>query len=351
MKKKTLKAVDFFCSGGGMTNGLKQGGIDVIAGIDNDASCRDTYVTNNPGSQFIHADVFKLTTKQLQKQLALKKNDDDLVLIGCSPCQYWSIIRTDKTRAKKSRNLLMEFERFVNYFTPGYVLVENVPGILNKKDRSGLDAFIKNLEKRGYKVHFQIVNMNDYGVPQSRRRFSLLATRLHSKAIFPEPDKKNRPTVKDAIGERNGFAKIKPGTRDLTPFNHSTANISERNMLRLRKTPKNGGSWLDWADDEQLKRLKYRGNGFVDNYGRMTWEKAAPTITTKFTSISNGRFAHPEENRGMSIREGATLQTFPKSYVFPSERLAVSARIIGNAVPPAFARRLAETIIKAHTDR
>lgn len=349
MKKSRIKAVDFFCSGGGMTNGMRQAGINVVAGIDNDESCKETYETNNPGSQFILADVFKLTAVELEKRLSLKKNDDDLVLIGCSPCQYWSIIQTDKTRSKKSKNLLMEFERFVNHFVPGYVLVENVPGILNKKDRSGLSRFIKNLEKKEYKVHFGIVNMNEYGVPQSRRRFSLLATRLHSEPIFPIPDKKHRPTVRDTIGEQNGFAKVKPGNRDMTRFNHTTANISEKNVLRLRKTPKNGGSWLDWADDAELKRLKYRGNGFVDNYGRMTWDKPAPTITTKFTSISNGRFAHPEENRGMSIREGATLQTFPKNYIFPDQKLSVSARIIGNAVPPLFARKLAEEIIKVHT--
>jgi len=334
-----------------MTAGMRKAGINVVAGIDNDDSCRETYEKNNPGSEFLHADVFKLTAKKLKKFLSLKKNDDDLVLIGCSPCQYWSIIQTDKTRSKKSKNLLMEFERFVNYFTPGYVLVENVPGILNKKDRSGLAAFISKLEGQGYVVHFEIVNMNHYGVPQSRRRFSLLATRLHDEPIFPKPDPKRRPTVRDTLGEKNGFAKVGPGNRDNTRFNHSTAHIGERNLRRLKKTPKNGGSWLDWGGDKELQRLHYRGSGFVDNYGRMTWDKPAPTITTKFHSVSNGRFAHPEENRGISIREGATLQTFPKSYAFPDARLKVSARIIGNAVPPLFARRLGETIIKAHTGR
>lgn len=332
-----------------MTCGLVQGGIDVVAGIDNDPACEETYVKNNPNSKFILADVFDLKEADLARQLSLKKKDDNLVLIGCSPCQYWSIIQTDKTKSQKSKNLLMEFKRFVDYLQPGYVLVENVPGILSKKEKSGLDVFVADLERNGYTVHYNIVNMSDYGVPQSRRRFSLLATRLHNHPIFPVKNTGACPTVRSAIGK--GFKKIPAGYRDNTPFHHSTANLTGRNIERLKKTPKNGGSWLDWAGDEQLKRLKYRGNGFVDNYGRMTWEKAAPTITTKFISISNGRFAHPEENRGISIREGATLQTFPKSYIFPNERLAISARIIGNAVPPAFARRLAETIIKAHTSR
>jgi len=349
MMKQKIKAVDFFCSGGGMTCGLVQGGINVIAGIDNDPACKETYVKNNPNSKFILADVFDLKEAELARQLSLKKKDDDLVLIGCSPCQYWSIIQTDKTKSQKSKNLLMEFKRFVDYLQPGYVLVENVPGILGKKDKSGLDTFVADLEKKGYKVHYEIVNMSDYGVPQSRRRFSLLATRLHDRKVFPVKDTGTRPTVRGAIGK--GFKKIPAGHRDSTTFHHSTANLSEKNLQRLEKTTKNGGSWLDWANDKKLKRKKYHGREFVDNYGRLSWDKPAPTITTKFVSISNGRFAHPEENRGLSIREGATLQTFPTDYIFPGSSLGISAKIIGNAVPPHFARRLAETIVKAHSDR
>lgn len=331
-----------------MTCGLIQSGIDVIAGVDNDPLCKETYEKNNPGSKFILADVFDLKVQDLEKQLGLKRKDDDLVLIGCSPCQYWSIIQTDKTRSEKSKNLLIEFKRFVDYFQPGYVLVENVPGILNKKEKSGLDTFIKNLKDMNYQVHFDVVNMNDYGVPQARRRFSLLATRLHKSPVYPVPNKGPRLTVKDVLGTENGFPKIKAGVVDETNFNHSTARLTRKNYLRLKKTKKNGGSWSDWAGDKDLKRTSYTGKGFPDNYGRMTWEKPAPTITTKFTSISNGRFAHPEENRGISIREGATLQTFPKRYRFYGKTLATRTRIIGNAVPPAFAKKLGETIVKAH---
>jgi DNA (cytosine-5)-methyltransferase 1 len=345
---KTLKAVDFFCSGGGMTYGLSQAGVKVLGGIDIDIACKETYEINNPSSRFILADAFELKEKELQNILGLKENDDNLILVGCSPCQYWSIIRTDKTKSSKSKNLLLEFKRFVDYFRPGYVLVENVPGILTHKKTSGLECFVTSLENNGYKVHYDIVNMNDYGIPQSRRRFSLLATRLQDKPIFPVADKKCKPTVREFLGITKGFIKINHGHRDSTEFNHSTARLIDKNVKRLKKTPHNGGSWLDWANDKELKRLHYQGNGFVDNYGRISWDKPAPTITTKFISISNGRFAHPEEDRGLSIREGATLQTFPKDYKFPAKSLNVSAKIIGNAVPPLFAKGLAETIIKAH---
>lgn len=347
-KNKTLKAVDFFCSGGGMTYGLRQAGIRVLGGIDIDVACKETYEKNNPCSQFILADAFELKEKNLQTILGLKKNDDNLILVGCSPCQYWSIIRTDKTKSSKSKNLLLEFKRFVDYFHPGYVLVENVPGILTHKNTSGLECFVVALENNGYKVQYDIVNMSDYGIPQSRRRFSLLATRLHEEPIFPVANKNYKPTVREFLGVNQGFIKIKHGYRDSTEFNHSTARLSDKNEKRLKKTPHNGGSWLDWANDKDLKRLHYRGNGFIDNYGRISWDKPAPTITTKFIRISNGRFAHPEEDRGLSIREGATLQTFPKDYIFPAKSLNVSAKIIGNAVPPLFAKGLAETIIKAH---
>jgi DNA (cytosine-5)-methyltransferase 1 len=346
-QKKKIKAVDFFCSGGGMTCGLTQAGIDVVAGIDFDISCKETYENNNPGSKFIHANVFNLKEQDLEKDLKLKRNDNNLILIGCSPCQFWSIIRTDKTKSAKSKNLLIEFQRFVEYFNPGYVLVENVPGILGKKDKSGLDKFVAKLEEKGYKVHYEIVNMADFGVPQSRRRFSLIATRVNKEKIALTRKVKNKRTLKDVLGEQNGFPKVNSGHKDETSFSHTVAGLTRTNLERLMKTPKNGGSWLDWASDKNLKRKSYRGQGFKDNYGRMSWDKPSPTITTKFFSISNGRFAHPEENRAISIREGATLQTFPKNYVFYATSIANQARMIGNAVPPLFAKELGKTILSA----
>lgn len=349
-KKSSLKAVDFFCSGGGMTNGLMQAGINVIAGIDNDPMCKDTYEKNNPGAQFIEADVFELKEAVLAKQIGIKKHDDDLILIGCSPCQFWSIIQTDKKKSEKSKNLLIEFQRFVEYFNPGYVLVENVPGILARAKESGLQKFVEDLESSGYVVHYEVVNMNHHNVPQARRRFSLIATRLHDTVIKIEPEKK-RLTLKDVIGEENGFKKISAGNHDPSAFQHSTAKLSEINLKRLKKTKKNGGSWLDWAEDSELKRKSYRGKEFKDNYGRMTWEKASPTITTKFISISNGRFAHPDENRGISVREGASIQTFPKNYRFYTPSNTSAAKIIGNAVPPNFAKKLGKSILEAHGKR
>lgn len=347
MPKKVIKAVDFFCSGGGMSYGMKQAGIKVIAGIDYDADCKATYEANNKGSKFIHADVFKLKEHDLEKQLSLKRNDDNLLLIGCSPCQFWSIIRTDKRKSEQSKDLLGEFKRFVKYFNPGFVVVENVPGIMGRKEESGLTDFVKELEKQDYKVHYEVVNMNDFGVPQSRKRFSLVASRVSSKTIFPSPSRKANPTVRDFIGVKNGFAKVNAGHKDETKFQHIVSKLSDKNLERLIGTPANGGNAMWWRADKKLGREKYTGDGFKDSYSRMSWDKPAPTITTKFFSVSNGRFAHPEEHRAISIREGATLQTFPKNYYFISNSVNGIARMIGNAVPPEYARRIGKAIVKS----
>lgn len=347
MAKKKIKAVDFFCSGGGMTKGMSKAGIKVIAGIDFDPECKATYEANNKGSKFILADVFQLKESELERDLSLKKNDDNLLLIGCSPCQFWSMIRTDKRKSEQSKDLLREFSRFVKYFNPGYVVVENVPGIERRKDESGLTAFVADLEKREYKVKYKVVNLNEYGVPQTRKRFTLVATRVNDDFVFPSQTKKENPTVKDFLGERNGFPKVNAGHKDETKFQHTVSNLSEKNLQRLKGTVTNGGNALWWRTDKKLGREKYTGDGFKDSYGRMWWDKPAPTITTKFFSISNGRFAHPEEHRGLSIREGATLQTFPKNYFFISPSIHGAAKMIGNAVPPEYAKRIGKAIINS----
>lgn len=336
-----------------MSYGLRQAGIEVLAGIDIDPECRATYEANINGAKFILADIAKLKVDDLAKEIEIKKNDDNLIMVGCSPCQYWTIIRTNKNKSQKSKNLLHEFHRFVKFYNPGYVVVENVPGILNKRKESGLDRFVHELEQDGYTVHFQVVNLNEYGVPETRKRFSLIANRVTQETIFPIPGS-SQPTVKNFIGVNNGFPKISAGHKDETKFMHSTAGLSEKNIARLKLTPKNGGSRKAWSDTSlQLNAYKKKnGNvSFSDTYGRMSWDKPAPTITTKFYSISNGRFAHPSEDRPLSLREGATLQTFPISYEFIGTSFSSIARMIGNAVPPIYAKKIGLAIRKSHVSK
>ena len=347
MKNNQLKAVDFFCGGGGMSYGLQEAGIRILAGIDYEISCKETYEANIKGGKFIHANIFELTEKELEESLNLSQKDNNLVLIGCSPCQYWSVIRTSKEKSEKSKSLLSEFQRFVEYFVPGYVVVENVPGIFSRQKESGLDVFIKKLESLGYTVHFDIHNTKYYGVPQSRKRFTLIANRVTEDKLEPLKVKEQILTVRDVLGEKNGFPRIAAGHQDKSDYIHSCAGLSDINMQRLRLVPKDGGNRLAFADrpDLQLKCFIGKNNSFKDTFGRLWWDQPSPTITTKFFSVSNGRFVHPEEDRALSLREGATLQSFPKNYVFKAKGRDTIARLIGNAVPPKYAERIGIAIV------
>lgn len=341
-KKTELKAVDFFCGGGGMSYGMLQAGINVIAGIDYEPKCKETYEQNITGAKFIEADVFKLEVSDLEKELSLKRNDDSLILIGCSPCQFWSIINTERTKSAKSKSLLKEFAKFVKYFNPGYVVVENVPGVLRKKEESGLHEFIEWLEANGYTVHFEVHNVSDFGVPQNRKRFTLIANRLTDIEIQPIKAEGRKRTVRDVLGLENGFPVIEHGTKDTSDFLHTVMRLGELNQERLTHVEKDGGDRSGFAGFEhlQLECFKGRDNSFKDTFGRLWWDRPSPTITTKFYNISNGRFVHPEEDRALSLREGAVLQSFPIKYKFIGTGLDSIARIIGNAVPPQYAKSI-----------
>lgn len=347
MQNNLLKAVDFFCGGGGMSYGLQKAGIQILAGIDYEISCKETYETNIKNAKFIHANVFELSEKNLERTLNLSQNDDDLILIGCSPCQYWSIIQTSKQKSKQSKSLLSEFQRFVEYFVPGYVVVENVPGVFSRREESGLDVFIEKLESLGYVVHFGVHNTKNYGVPQSRKRFTLVANRVTKDKLEPIASNEKILTVRDVLGERNGFPRIPAGHQDQSEYMHSSAGLSEINRQRLKLIPKDGGNRLAFAShpDLQLKCFIGKDDSFKDTFGRLWWDQPSPTITTKFFSISNGRFVHPEEDRALSLREGATLQSFPKTYIFKASSRDKIARLIGNAVPPKYAERIGKAIV------
>ncbi len=344
-RNKQFRAVDFFSGAGGLTYGLRVAGIDVLAGIDNDESCKMTYEVNNSGSKYLCKDISKYNPAELAKEIGVLRNDDNLIFAGCAPCQYWSIINTTRERSRKGKDLILDFQRFIDYFLPGYIIVENVPGVSSQLD-SPMGRFIWELESLGYHVAHEVTDMSAYGIPQSRRRFTLLASRL-TEMTLPKK-RQTKKSVRDSIGVHNGFMKIGAGTKDRSPFLHTVSGLSEKNIKRLKLTPRDGGNRTKWQAIEDLGLDCYRnkGNIFHDTYGRMWWDKPAPTITTKFFSISNGRFAHPEENRAISLREGATLQTFPKKYKFHGSSIQSIAKMIGNAVPPRFATILGRHILK-----
>lgn len=348
-KKKRLRAVDFFCGAGGMSCGFSKGGIDVLAGIDVEKQFEQTYLANHPSSKFINRDITQYSPSELQEEVNITKFDEDLIFIGCSPCQYWSKINNIRHKSAYSNNLIYDFQRFIKFFMPGYVVVENVPGIIKEKNNHVLLGFLDFLVFHGYKYEYRIVRTDHYGVPQRRNRFVLIASRVKKEIQFPEPEERKDLTVYNFIGEHNGFAKILDGHNDTTGFLHSTAQLSTLNKRRILKTPKDGGNRLSWADDPELQIPAYKGRPdyYRSIYGRLYWHKPATTITTRFIATSCGRFTHPEEDRGLSLREGATLQTFPKDYKFIGGLVSV-AKQIGNAVPPEMARRIAASIKNNH---
>jgi DNA (cytosine-5)-methyltransferase 1 len=344
---RKLKAVDFFCGAGGMSCGFTEAGIKVLAGIDIEKRFEATYTINHPKSKFINRDIIQYTPEELQNDIGIEKHDDSLIFIGCSPCQYWSKINNIRHNSVFSNNLLYDFQRFVKYFKPGYVVVENVPGIIKQKNNHLLLSFLDFLLFNGYKYEYRIVRTDDYGVPQKRSRFLLIATRIENKKVsFPEPEKRYDLTVHNFIGQHNGFPRIPDGFIDSSDFMHSTAALTSVNKQRIISTPKDGGTRMAWKDNPKLQLAAYKNKDhyYRSIYGRLYWHQPASTITTRFISTSCGRFSHPEENRGLSLREGATLQTFPKSYKFIGGLVSV-AKQIGNAVPPELARRIASSII------
>jgi len=346
-----LHAVDFFCGAGGMTEGLKQAGIHVCAGVDIDKNVRATYEANHGTNLFHEKDVRRCSGHDVRTWLPEGTDADDLVLIGCSPCQFWSRMPSPKARSLEGSQLLHEFARIVAETLPGYVVIENVPGLMKAGRKTVLQPFVARLKELGYgAVDHGKVNSAWFGVPQLRPRLVLVASRHHDTITLPPHDTALRPTVREFIGVENGFRALAAGQRDAKDPWHRAAALSSDNLKRIALTPPDGGDRSAWSDtDLQLETYKEH-DGFANVYGRMWWDRPAATLTTRFNSLSNGRFGHPEEDRAISIREGATLQTFPRNYQFIGGSPTV-CRQIGNAVPPRLARAIGEHLLNLHVSR
>lgn len=347
-------AVDFFCGGGGMTRGLLDAGIQVLAGIDSNPDCRETYEKNNHNS-YIECDICELTPKQLLDRLPQLKEKDNVMLVGCAPCQPFSVLRREEFDENgnpiphKSVNLLTEFGRFVKDIKPAHVMVENVPG-LKGKGNDVLEHFKLMLTQEGYEWDEKILYAKDYGVPQNRRRYILIASRVFKPSI-PLATHGNKPNLIPYCTVRQFIAKypaIVAGEVHPTVPNHRCANLSELLLRRIKATPRDGGSRTDWPDNLVLK-CHETFKGHTDVYGRMKWNEPSPTLTVKCFSLSNGRFGHPEQDRAISLREAAALQTFDDDYVFYGSVQEIGKQI-GNAVPVLLAKVMGEYILQEHND-
>lgn len=332
------KAIDLFCGCGGLTVGLKQAGFSVIGAVELDSAASEAYKLNHKKTFVWQTDIRKLKTSLVMRMLKLKKGELDL-LAGCPPCQGFSMLRT-RNGAKQNRDyrndLVSEILRFVRGLRPKAVVMENVPGLASRKPFINLCDGLKRL---GYIVDWEIKEASHYGVPQRRRRLILLAGRGFKIAFASESNRLR--TVRDVIG------KLPKAGKSGDPLHDLQENRRKRALGFISDIPKDGGSRLDLPLSRQLPCHK-RCNGFKDIYGRMAWNETAPTITGGCFNPSKGRFLHPYENRAITLREAALLQTFPPKYKFP---LPVSkqtiALMIGNAFPPKFIRPHAQQIAKS----
>lgn len=340
-----VAAVDLFCGAGGKTHGFIRAGIRVTAGVDIDPTCRYAYEANNPGADFINQSVDQLDPMLLA---SLFPPGSKRVLIGCAPCQPFSTYSYRYRAARRSPrwSLLQTFGELVHQIKPDIVTAENVPelALLN---HGAYARFIADLRTLGYHITSRIVRCADYGVPQTRQRLVVMAS-LHGPIdlIPPTHTPATYVTVRRAIGMLPPIAA--GGPPPVHDPLHRSSHLSTLNLQRIRATPE-GGDWRDWPRRLRLAcHEKESGKTYPSVYGRMRWEDLAPTITTQCYGLGNGRFGHPTQDRAMSLREAALLQTFPASYAFVEPGQAVTfkhtGRHIGNAVPVALGEAIARSI-------
>ena len=352
------EAIDIFSGCGGVSCGLTLAGFKVKAAVEIEKNAVNTYKNYNPLKKVnvLNNDICEIEGKEILEAAKIKE-DDIYLLAGCPPCQSFSRQNPDNKNktVEERKKLLFEFLRLIEEIMPPFLLMENVPGIESEYNKVILDEFLERL-RRHYLVITDILNAADYGVPQLRKRFVLHAVRLDIQEELKQCGFEF--TLPKATHNRKGEAGLQPwrtvreAIGDLPPirageeyvddngiiFNHKCANLSETNIKRIQIIRKNGGSRDGLPEDLTLKCHKKKdkeGNifsGHSDVYGIMDADKPSPTMTGGCLCYSKGRYGHYAQDRAISIREAARLQTFPDDFIF-SNSLTAAALQIGNAVP------------------
>ncbi len=331
--------VDLFCGAGGLSYGLQSAGLDISAGVDLDPSCKFA-LEGNTSADFVCADVVDVTPGQVANWFG---DAPIRVLAGCAPCQPFSTYSQSRKSKDERWNLLLEFQRLALSTKPEIVTMENVAGLAKQEVWNG---FVSALRDDGYHVSWRVVECEKFGVPQTRRRLVMLGSRLGPISLS-DPNDYAVISVKEAIG---GLPRIEAGSGDPNDPLHASASLSDKNLKRIRSSSA-GGSWRDWPEELRADcHKKESGKTYPSVYGRMVWEKPAPTMTTQCYGFGNGRFGHPEQDRAISLREAAIIQSFPHTYKFVSDEANVSfshlGTLIGNAVPPKLGEAIGDCILK-----
>jgi len=360
---KKYKAIDLFCGAGGLSSGLLKSGFELRLGLDIDDDALKTYKENFHKALIIKSDIKKINGDELLKLSKIKKNDNFL-LAGCPPCQGFSNIGK-KDPSDSKNQLVFDYIRLINEMEPSFILMENVPGM---STGIGKEIFsrVVSLLKEKYFVQYDVLNAADYGVPQIRKRLVLHGVRhdiyniLYEKYpekmkdILPKKthvqDIRNNQKLKEwvSVGKAIGdLPRIEPGEsyEDGKIYNHVSRNLSDINLQRLDYIRKHGGSRVCLNESLSLSCHKKITNSYGDTYGVMDDNKPSSTLTGGCTCISKGRYGHPTQNRAISIREAARLQSFSDDFRFVGSLGSMSVQI-GNAVPPKLAEASGKKIIK-----
>jgi DNA (cytosine-5)-methyltransferase 1 len=339
-----LACIDLFCGAGGLTCGLRKAGINVVAGVDVDKSCRYPFEVNN-SANFLLEDVGEIKPEQLNEHFG---RASVRVLAGCAPCQPFSTYSQRYETVGTARwGLMYHFARHVKSIRPEFVTMENVPTVMKHEV---YQDFVKTLQNLGYHVWSEVVDCKKYGLPQNRRRTVLLASRDRPLELI-SPAAGPVRSVRDAIGV---MPSLSQGEKSDADRMHVAASLSNLNLERIRAS-RPGGTWRDWPKELVAEcHRKDTGRTYPGVYGRMSWDQPSPTLTTQFFGFGNGRFGHPDQDRAITLREGAILQGFPPEYSFLPEgdkvHFKTLGRLIGNAVPVTLGKIIGESIKKHLSD-
>jgi DNA (cytosine-5)-methyltransferase 1 len=330
-----LRAVDLFCGAGGLTQGLRRAGFQVIGAIDNDELAVESYRLNHRRTRLFHEDIAELDPDEVMLKLRIERGQLDL-LAGCPPCQGFSSMRThngNRVIDDDNNDLVFQFLRYARALLPRALMMENVPALQTDARMARMRAELRHL---GYKIQDDVLDASAYGVPQRRRRYILLGL-LDGRPNFGAEAKRRR-TVRGAIGRLPRPGQSGDALHDVSE------NRAPHVAQLIADIPPDGGSRSDLDSTRQLP-CHVRSDGWKDVFGRMAWDDVSPTITGGCVNPSKGRFLHPEQHRAITLREAALLQSFPPAYRFSLKRgKFATAQLIGNALPPRFIERHARAL-------
>jgi DNA (cytosine-5)-methyltransferase 1 len=348
-----LNFVDLFSCGGGMSSGfVRQGAFRTIGAVDLEVAkpshgvgatfCNDTYEANL-GLRPLSADLSVTPPQEIAEHFGFGRSDVD-VLISCAPCTGFSQKQSRNHIQDDARNHLVERTAvYAEAWRPKYVVVENVKELLRGRHKHHFQGLHRKLTSLGYEVFAEVHDLKEFGLPQSRVR-SLIVAKLGTPFHLHLPKVKRYRTVRDAIGR---LPPVIAGEANAKDPMHIAPGIKGHSLDRMRAIPRDGGSWTDLTEKQAHLRIPSmnpeKPGSFPDVYGRLAWDRVAPTITRECSHPGNGRYSHPEQDRLLTVREMALLQGFPKDYQFVGS-LSFKYRQIGDAVPPSIAAMIAAAI-------